>query len=127
MSYLNMFKKRTVLTSLLLSLWVIILAIFIVTYIPFIYKLNISSYDINGHVGLTNQQIVKAYTTICNYLSVFTFGNLKVPYFHLTNHTLIHFRDCKHLFAIFWVFFIVGAIALVYLIYKQVKDHDLSF
>ena len=127
MSYFNLFKRRTVLTSLLLSLWVIVLAIFIVTYIPFIYQMNVSSYGINTHVGLTNQQIVKAYTTICNYLSIFTFGDLKVPYFHLTKHTLIHFRDCKHLFAFLWFFFVAGAFTLLYLIYKQYKDRDFSF
>lgn len=126
-NYLMMYHKRDVLIAILLSVLIIDLSILMITFVPVIYAVCLPGFHIDVLTGKTNDQIFKAFTTICAYLSIFHFGALKVPYFHLTNHTLIHFRDVKHLFIAFQLYVPVAVIALIILIRRALKDHEIMF
>ena len=126
-NYLMMYHKRDVLIAILLSLLIIDLSILVITFVPVIYAISLPSFHIDYLTGKSNAQIYQAFTTICHYLSIFVGAPLKVPYFTLTKHTLIHFSDVKHLFIIFQLYVPISVAALIVLIRKALKDREIMF
>lgn len=126
-NYFMMYHKRDVAIAVILSVLIIDLSILLVTFVPVIYAVTFRSFHIDALTNKTNEQIFQAFTTICAYLSIFHLGALKVPYFHLTNHTLIHFRDVKHLFIAFQLYVPLAIIALTLLVRRALKDREIMF
>lgn len=122
-----MYRKRDIGIALLLSTLIIDAAVLFVSFIPLIYKANIESFDLTKVTGLTNPQIVKAFTAICAYLSIFHRGSLNVPYFTLSKHALIHFQDVRHLFIALQLYLPIGAIMAFLCIRQAIKDREVSY
>lgn len=126
-NYLMMYRRRDVAIAILLSILIIDISILLVTFVPVIYAVNLPSFHIDRLTGCTNKQIFSAYYTICRYLSIFHQGPLKVPYFKLTDHTLIHFADVRHLFIVFELYVPISVIALWHLIRKALAEGEVMF
>jgi len=121
------YKPKDILLALLISLWVIVVAILIVTFIPYYYDHHIMSYHIPQLTGVSLENIKETYHTIINYMWIFNRGSLNTPYFPMTEGTLIHFRECKVLFEVAQIYLIVGLVPIILLIRSCLKDHEVEF
>lgn len=126
-NYLMTYHKRDVGMAFLLSTLIIDAAVLFVTFVPLIYKANIDGFALNRVTGLSNDQIVTSFTTICQYLSIFHHGPLQVPYFTLSKHALIHFADVRKVMIVLQLYLPIGAVLAFFLIQKAIKEREVSY
>ncbi|MBO6047820.1 MAG: TIGR01906 family membrane protein [Erysipelotrichaceae bacterium] len=125
--FFSKFKGKDLLVGVLLAIWLIILAVLIVTFIPTYYIHHIESYGIPRLTGLSAEAIAKNYCSIIHYLSLFTRGPMITPDFTLTRETMIHFQDVKVLYTVAEIYEIVAIVPIVLLIRSCLKDREVEF
>ena len=124
---LSKFKGKDILLALLLAIWLILLAVMIVTFYPKYYITHIESYGIPQLTGLSAKAVEMNYMAIIHYLFILSKGPMITPDFILTVPTYTHFHDVKVLYMIAQIYELAAIIPIVLLIRSCLKDREVEF
>ena len=116
-------KKEKIIT-LLLSFWMIALAIILTTFLsPLLYNQQVNTFHLPELVNMSPAQIKENYGNIIHYLSLFTHTSMHVSSKLITSEaTRIHFADVKKVLEVIQIYFLLSTLILIPLIHTSLKE-----
>lgn len=122
--FFQLSTKKEKLITVLLSFWVIALAIILTTFLsPLLYNQQVNTFHLPELVNMSSAQIKENYGNIIHYLSFFTHTSMHVSSKLITSEaTRIHFADVKKVLEVIQIYFLLSTLVLIPLIHTSLKE-----
>ena len=123
----TMNRKRDIVLSLFLTLFIISFAVVITVFFKQLYYFDIDYLDISSLTGLSKDVLKMNYDVLIQYQSLFYQGTLQLPNFIMSNTGRIHFEEVKHIFELIQMICIMTGIVSSIMIYQNIRDKEYRY
>ncbi len=123
----TMNRKRDVFLSIVLSLFIISLAICFTVFFKQLYYFDIEFLNISKNTGLSSSLLKTNYDILIQYQSLFYRGDLYLPNFPMSEFGRIHFVEVKRIFEIIQILCITTGLISLFMIFKNIKDKEYRY
>lgn len=120
-------RKRDIILSLILTLFVISAAVCLTVFFKQLYYFDIDYLDIVSFSGYSKEVIKKNYDILIQYQSLFFQGVLDMPDFPMSITGRIHFEEVKRIFEFIQVVCGITGVVSVIMIYQNIKQKEYRF
>lgn len=120
-------RKKDIILALVLTLFLITLAICLTVFFKPLYYYDIYNLNICNIVNMDVETIKKNYDILIQYQSIFYQGELNLPNFIMSTHGRIHFEEVKVIFGAIQILCITTAVISIYLIRSHIKEKEYEF
>lgn|GEM_PF-387852 len=114
--------RRERLAGVLLALWIIIVMVLVVTFLPWFYDAVTVRFGVPELTGLSASLCQENYHQIVSYLSVFHTGPLQTTSFTFSKSAAIHFADVRHVFLVMQVLAVILPVVMYALVRHSVRE-----
>lgn len=120
-------RKSDIFLALLLTIFIITLAIVITVFFKPLYYFDIDYLHISETTGLSVDVIRHNYDILIQYQSLFYQGTLNLPDFIMSSSGRIHFEEVKRIFEIIQVTCFVSGLCSLVMVYRRLKQKEYRF
>lgn len=120
-------RKRDVVLSILLTLFIISFAVCITVFFEQLYYFDIQYLDLPSKTGLSYEVIKHNYDILIEYQSLFYNGSLQLPNFPMSVTGRIHFEEVKNIFVMIQVLCMTTGLISVVMIYQNIKQKEYRY
>ena len=117
----------SVITALLLVLFIISSAVVLILNSRFIYHLDIKLLNLPEQVGMSEADILENYDRLIEYNSVLYDGELELPDFPMSDSGRIYFYEVKQIFSVFQIMLVCTLVLGALFMIIRLKKGDPSF
>ncbi len=115
-------KINRIVGVLALTLWILSFSVVIVINSHFLYRMYIQSTNLMDDVGKTIEQVMFIYKELMRYLGPFSTGPLAIEGVKMSQEGIIHFKEVRDIFILFYQILLVSSLILGYLIIRFKKE-----
>ena len=120
-------RKSDIFLALLLTVFIISLAVVITVFFKPLYYFDIDYLHISETTGLSVDVIRHNYDVLIQYQSLFYQGTLNLPDFVMSNSGRIHFEEVKRIFEIIQITCFVSGLWSLIMVYRRLKQKEYRF
>lgn len=120
-------RKSGIFLALLLTVFIISLAVVITVFFKPLYYFDIDYLHISETTGLSVDVIRHNYDVLIQYQSLFYQGTLNLPDFVMSNSGRIHFEEVKRIFEIIQITCFVSGLWSLIMVYRRLKQKEYRF
>lgn len=92
------YRKSDYLLAVILTVFLISLAVVIAVFEPFIFRIDLDLYHLAAQAGLSKDAVLANYGSLIDYQSLFHAGELVLPDFAMSPSGRVHFEEVKNIF-----------------------------
>lgn len=120
-------RKKDIILALVLTLFLITLAICLTVFFKPLYYYDIYNLNIHKIVNMDVETIKHNYDILIQYQSIFYQGELNLPNFIMSNNGRIHFEEVKVIFEAIQILCITSGIISLFMIRSHIKEKEYEF
>lgn len=120
-------RKKDIVLALILTIFIISLAVVITVFFKQLYYFDIDYLDIPSMSGVSKDIIKQNYDILIQYQSLFYRGVLHLPDFIMSTTGRIHFEEVKRIFDMIQIICIITGVISFVMIYQNIKEKEYRY
>lgn len=123
----TMNRKKDIVLALLLTIFIVSLAIVLTVFFKQLYYFDIDYLNIPAMSGVSKEVIKKNYDILIHYQSIFYQDALYLPDFVMSTTGRIHFEEVKRIFDMIQIVCMISGVISFIMIYQNIRDKEYRY